>query len=248
MATRASPDLPALELVARETMASRVYTQLREAIMTGRFAPGQLLSLRSVAEAVGSSTMPVRAALTRLQAEGALIDGPGRALMVPPMTLELLEELRDVRVALEGAVAKRAASRMTRSHLASLQEIFDEMDAHVEAGDVAAYLRSNFRFHSAIYAHGASEITQATIQNLWMRIGPFLNLVAPDIPHMRRSMAAHRHIVEALWRGDGEGARAGIEEDIGDAAADLQERLQSATSDEASDEESDDGGGNLAQA
>ncbi|SAL21435.1 GntR family transcriptional regulator [Caballeronia terrestris] len=227
MASRsASNDLPALELVARETMAGRVYAQLREAIMTGRFAPGQLLSLRGVAEAVGSSTMPVRAALTRLQAEGALIDGPGRALMVPPMTLDLLEELRDVRIALEGCVAKRAASRMRKDHLDALQSIFDTMDVHVEAGNVAAYLRSNFEFHIAIYTHGASDLTLATIQNLWMRIGPFLNLVAPDIPHMRRSMAAHRNIVDALWRGDGEGARAGIEQDIGDAAADLQERLQ----------------------
>ena len=227
MATRSSAgELPALELVERETMAGRVYMQLREAIMTGRFAPGQLLSLRSVAEAVGSSTMPVRAALTRLQAEGALIDGPGRALMVPPMTLDLLEELRDVRIALEGCVAKRAASRMSQAHLAALQTVFDTMDAQVEAGDVAAYLRSNFEFHIAIYTHGASDLTLATIQNLWMRIGPFLNLVAPDIPHMRRSMDAHRNIVEALWRGDGEGARAGIEQDIGDAAADLQERLQ----------------------
>jgi DNA-binding GntR family transcriptional regulator len=145
------------------------------------------------------------------------------------MTPELLEELRDVRVALEGAVAKRAASRMTREHLDALQDVFDVMDAQVEAGDVSAYLRSNFEFHTAIYAHGASDLTLATIQNLWMRIGPFLNLVAPDIPHMRRSMAAHRHIVEALWRGDGEGARAGIEEDISDAAADLHERLRSAT-------------------
>jgi DNA-binding GntR family transcriptional regulator len=220
-------DLPALELVARETMAGRVYAQLRQAIMTGRFAPGQLLSLRSVAEAVGSSTMPVRAALTRLQAEGALIDGPGRALMVPPMTLALLEELRDVRIALEGAVAKRAASRMTRAHLDALQAIFDTMNAHAEAGDAPAYLRSNFEFHIAIYSHGASDLTLSTIRNLWVRIGPFLNLVTPDIPHMRRSMVAHRHIVEALWRGDAEGARAGIEEDIGDAAADLQERLQS---------------------
>jgi DNA-binding GntR family transcriptional regulator len=227
VATRsAGSDLPAHELVARETMAGRVYAQLREAIMTGRFAPGQLLSLRGVAEAVGSSTMPVRAALTRLQAEGALIDGPGRALMVPPMTLELLDELRDVRIALEGCVAKRAASRMTQEHLAALQAVFDTMDAHVEGGNVAAYLRSNFEFHIAIYTHGASDLTLATIQNLWMRIGPFLNLVAPDIPHMRRSMAAHRNIVDALWRGDGEGARAGIEQDIGDAAADLQERLQ----------------------
>jgi DNA-binding GntR family transcriptional regulator len=77
----------------------------------------------------------------------------------------------------------------------------------------------------AIYTHGASEVTLATIQNLWMRIGPFLNLVAPDIPHMRRSMDAHRKIVEALWRGDGEGARAGIAQDIGEAADDLRERL-----------------------
>ncbi|WP_061171500.1 GntR family transcriptional regulator [Caballeronia hypogeia] len=212
-------------------MAGRVYAQLRQAIMSGRIAPGQLLSLRSVAEAVGSSTMPVRAALTRLQAEGALIDGPGRALMVPPMTLELLEELRDVRCALEGAVAKRAASRMTRAHLEALQAIFDTMNAQVEAGDAPAYLRSNFGFHIAIYTHGASDLTLATIQNLWMRIGPFLNLVAPDIPHMRLSMVAHRLIVEALWRGDGEGARAGIEKDIGDAAADLRERLQACNKD-----------------
>jgi DNA-binding GntR family transcriptional regulator len=219
-------ELPALEMVSRETMAGRVYTQLRQAIMTGHFPPGQALSLRSVADGVGSSTMPVRAALTRLRAEGALIDGPGRALMVPPMTLELLDELRDVRIALEGCVAKRAASRMTQAHLAALQSIFDTMDAHVEAGDVAAYLRSNFEFHIAIYTHGASDLTLATIQNLWMRIGPFLNLVAPDIPHMRRSMDAHRQIVEALWRGDGDGAQAGIEQDIGEAATDLQERLQ----------------------
>jgi DNA-binding GntR family transcriptional regulator len=221
-----SEPLP-LELVARETMAGRVYAQLREAIMTGRFAPGQALSLRGVAEAVGSSTMPVRAALTRLQAEGALIDGPGRALMVPPMTLDLLEELRDVRISLEGCVAKRAASRMTKERLIALQAVFDAMNTHVEAGNAAGYLRCNFEFHIAIYTHGASDLTLAIIQNLWMRIGPFLNLVAPDIPHMRLSMTAHQKIIDALWKGDGEGAKAGIEEDIGGAAADLQERLQS---------------------
>ncbi|MBZ4341419.1 GntR family transcriptional regulator, partial [Mycobacterium tuberculosis] len=49
------------------------------------------MSLRSVAEAVGSSTMPVRAALTRLHAERALVDGPNRALVVPPMTLDMLD-------------------------------------------------------------------------------------------------------------------------------------------------------------
>lgn len=86
MAPRIVP--PALKVVEQETMADKVYQQLREALMSGRFAPGQALSLRSVAEAVGSSTMPVRAALTRLHAERALVDGPNRALVVPPMTLD----------------------------------------------------------------------------------------------------------------------------------------------------------------
>jgi DNA-binding GntR family transcriptional regulator len=218
--------MPPLEAVAHETMAAKLYQQLREAIMSGRVAPGQPLLLRGVAEAVGSSTMPVRGALTRLQAEGALVDGPGRALMVPPMTLELIEELRDVRVAIEGCVAARAAARMTDAHLSAVQQIHDVMDAHAEAGDAAAYLRSNFAFHTSIYTHGASELTLATIQNMWMRIGPFLNMVAPDIAHMRRSMAAHRKIVDALWRRDGAAVRAGIAQDIGDAAEALAGRLR----------------------
>lgn len=232
VATRSVPQaVPALEAIAHETMAGKVYQQLREAIMSGRFAPGQPLSLRGVAEAVGSSTMPVRGALTRLRAEGALVDGPGRAMMVPPMTFELIDELRDVRIALEGCVAERAASRMNDAHLAAVQAIFDSMDAHVEAGDAAAYLRSNFAFHTSIYRHGASDITLATIQNMWMRIGPFLNMVAPDIAHMRRSMAAHRQIIEALWQRDGALARAGIARDIGDAADNLSERLRAQSAD-----------------
>ncbi|WP_176316001.1 GntR family transcriptional regulator, partial [Burkholderia vietnamiensis] len=72
MSPRITP--PALQLVESETMADKVYQQLREALMSGRFAPGQALSLRGVAEAVGSSTMPVRAALTRLAADRALCE------------------------------------------------------------------------------------------------------------------------------------------------------------------------------
>jgi DNA-binding GntR family transcriptional regulator len=59
-----------------------------------------------------------------------------------------------------------------------------------------------------------------------MRIGPFLNLVTPDVAHMRRSMVAHKIIIDALRSRDGMLARRGIEQDIRDAAADMSERLQ----------------------
>lgn len=141
------------------------------------------------------------------------------------MTIEMLDELRDVRIALEGCVAERAATRMSVSQIADVRRICEAMNAHVEAGRSRAYLQSNFAFHSAIYAHGASENTLAIIRNLWMRIGPFLNMIALDVPHMRRSMDAHRAIVDALERRDGAGARAGIALDIGGAAHDLAETL-----------------------
>ncbi|AJW94221.1 GntR family transcriptional regulator [Burkholderia gladioli] len=226
MSPRITP--PALQLVESETMADKVYQQLREALMSGRFAPGQALSLRGVAEAVGSSTMPVRAALTRLAAERALVDGPNRALVVPPMTLEMLDELRDVRIALEGCVAARATARMDEAQVGEVRALCETMHTHAEAGDTREYLRANFAFHRAIYRHGASESTLAIIENLWMRIGPFLNMVAPDIPHMRRSMVAHRAIVEAIARGDGAGAKAGIALDIDGAAHDLATTLGTA--------------------
>ncbi|AJK49292.1 GntR family transcriptional regulator [Burkholderia plantarii] len=219
---------PGLPVIEAQTMADQVYRQLREALMSGRFAPGQALSLRSVAEAVGSSTMPVRAALTRLRAERALVDGPNRAMVVPPMTVEMLDELRDVRIALEGCVAGRATARMSDAQIAEARALCDAMHVHAEAGDARAYLQRNFAFHRAIYQHGASENTLAIIENLWMRIGPFLNMVAPDIPHMRRSMDAHRAIVDALARRDGAGARAGIALDIGGAAHDLAATLAGA--------------------
>ncbi|RAB28674.1 DNA-binding protein, partial [Burkholderia multivorans] len=70
--------------------------------------------------------------------------------------LEMLDELRDVRIALEGCIAERACARMTDAQIAALRKTCEAMQAHAEAGRSRAYLQSNFAFHSAIYAHGAS--------------------------------------------------------------------------------------------
>jgi DNA-binding GntR family transcriptional regulator len=104
----------------------------------------------------------------------------------------MIEELRDVRIALEGCVAERAALRRTAAHLQAVQQIYDEMDAHVEADETGAYLRSNFAFHTAIYKHGASELTLAirtrvsisqrrSTQTVWM----FENSYRPKLESSR---------------------------------------------------------------
>ncbi|MET5020050.1 FCD domain-containing protein, partial [Burkholderia pseudomallei] len=94
--------------------------------------------------------------LTRLRAERALAEGPNLAIVVQPMTIEMLDELRDVRISLEGCVAERAEKRMRVTQIAEVRRICEAMNAHVDAGRRRAYLQSKFAVHRAIYAHGAS--------------------------------------------------------------------------------------------
>jgi len=85
------PLAPALNEIApltRQTLGDRTYAQLSELLVSGRLAPGDRLSLRGAAEALGVSMMPVREAVSRLVADGALEVTPNRAVRVPIMTTE----------------------------------------------------------------------------------------------------------------------------------------------------------------
>src|SRR5665213_932921 len=111
-------NLSALAPIGRQTLLDQVHMQLRQALMSGRFQPGQALTLRSVSEALGVSHMPVRGALHRLEAEGALgAPTSRRTLIVPELRVADLEEIRDIRVELEGLAAARAASLITGAEL-----------------------------------------------------------------------------------------------------------------------------------
>lgn len=87
--------------VDRESLQQQSYQALREALMKGRFMPGDTVSLRNLAQELGTSPMPVREAVQHLIAEGALVLRPNRTYAVPEMTREILAELKKLRVLLE---------------------------------------------------------------------------------------------------------------------------------------------------
>ena len=73
--------------VTRQTLSGDVYKQLSDLLMSGRVMPGEQLSLRTVAQSLGVSVMPVREAVNRLLSEKALELMPNRVLRVPTMTV-----------------------------------------------------------------------------------------------------------------------------------------------------------------
>lgn len=223
-------DSTALSLLApveRETLQDQVYVQLRQALMAGRFRPGQLLTLRSVAEALGVSHMPVRGALQRLEAEGA-IGSPAnrRTLTIPELRVSELEELRDIRVELEGLAAERAAVRITDDELILIETRVHLMQAAAVAGDVEGYIRENWAFHTAVYKASHMPRLLALVETLWLRIGPYVRLMMPDRETMISSIPNHNDVFHALRQHDPKAARASIAADIIDSAEHLRTVLK----------------------
>jgi DNA-binding GntR family transcriptional regulator len=216
--------LDAIGSLARETLGERVTGELRSLLVAGRLAPGEKLSLRRVAEALGVSMMPVREAVSRLAADGALEVLPGRAVRVPVLSLAQFRELTRLRLVVEGFAAEEAARQATPADIERI-EAFDaafRQAASADPPDSAAAVAANRDLHFALYEAAAMPSLIEMIERLWLKAGPILNL---DMRHEPRrleggsAMQAHARLLEAVRRRDAPAARAALEDDIAAAAA-----------------------------
>lgn len=205
---------------ARVTVAHSVYQNLREALVLGRFDPGQVLTIGALADTFKTSHMPVREALRRLGAEGAVEIRSNGSAHVPDVTLDTLEDICRARLALEGLATELAVERMTEKELRNLEALEARHAATAESHDVYEMLERNRDFHFAIYTAAQSPVLLHLIESLWLRYGPFMRLLSRQIaPQLERGthepfVQDHREIVGAIRARDAARARAAICHDI----------------------------------
>jgi len=204
--------------IARETVQERVYCALRDQLMRGGFEPGQKLKIADLAEAFGTSAMPVREALNRLAVERALETLPSRTVRVPTLSKDALQDLRETRFAIEGLAIARAASNITSESLATLERL---IVAQCETDEDHVSERSaeqNRAFHFAIYRQSGSTVILPIIESLWLQFGPYLRQASERFDGGEgRGTNFHREMLDALSQSDGIAARAALEADIGRA-------------------------------
>ncbi|NUB45520.1 GntR family transcriptional regulator [Fertoebacter nigrum] len=221
----------ALAPVGRETVQDRVYSELRRALIGGLFEPGQVLTIRQLADALMTSTMPVRDAIGRLTSEQALEALPNRTIRVPPITLDRIDDLLAARILIEGQAIALAAPRMTDAQLTLIRDQMAEWEALRLGGDRAAVDREvalNQAFHFEIYRACGSAILIPMIESLWLQSGPCTRAAIFAFSDAGESDAArfHHAIVDALTRRDAEAARAALVADISRPFAFLRQKLQ----------------------
>lgn len=207
----------------RQTLSSDVYAQLRELLITGQMIPGEQISLRTTASALGVSVMPVREAVHRLVAEQALELTPNRALRVPLMTESAFREITRIRVNLEGLATEQAARQLPAAGLQRIAALQDRFAAEMASAspDGARLIAFNKDFHFAVYSAAGMPMLLQMIEALWLRIGPILN---HDMRSSSRRVSEqvavghHARLVEALRRGDAPAAKEALRGDIESAA------------------------------
>ncbi|MCB1378135.1 MAG: GntR family transcriptional regulator [Alphaproteobacteria bacterium] len=209
---RGGPELKIAKL-SKDTLQDRVYRQLSDMILDGGIAPGQLVKLQAIADAFGVSPMPVREALRRLTAENALTVVYGRSIGIPPLSRAKLADLKDVRIEVETIAAGWAAQRVTPAALSNLATHLDELRSANARGDVKAFLRANHNFHFTIYDAAGSRTLLSIIENLWLQVSPYFNLLH-DSGNYNSANEQHLAMYEALKSRSAQSLKTAVREDI----------------------------------
>lgn len=214
-----------------DVLRDQVYIQLSKALMSGRYAAGQKITIRALAAEYGTSLTPVREALRRLVAEGVLEGEANRSVHVPLMTSSSIRELRDIRVAVEGLAAARAAERISQKDAHRLRKVAAELAIARSSGDIALDVAKQAEFQFGVYRASDMPNLVRTIEGLWLRTGPYLKLLFPGyiatLPQRRGDW--RRRLCSALEAHDADRARREIEDDINQALDYLATLVDAAT-------------------
>ncbi|KPQ07801.1 MAG: transcriptional regulator of proline utilization PutR [Rhodobacteraceae bacterium HLUCCA12] len=188
------------------------YRRLRDMVLFGDMAPGQKVTIQGITRALEAGMTPVREAIRRLTAEGALELHENRRVSVPRLTPSQLEEIAFARLALEPRLARGAVARMQPADIDRLAQIDREIDAAIADVDVHRYLAGNFRFHFALYELADAPILLSLTQSLWLRFGPSLRVVIESEASIGPDR--HRDAVAAMRQNDARALSEAIEADI----------------------------------
>jgi DNA-binding GntR family transcriptional regulator len=156
-----------LEPVKPTLLTDQVYAVLHEAIISGELPAGSRLRVRDLAEQVGTSVMPVREAIRRLEEAGLAEREPHKGAVVKGLTLEELVHVYDVRRLLEGEAARLGTERITADDCERMQAAYDSMVTAISERRVVDYLDHDEALLTILYTASGNPVLVNMIRTLW---------------------------------------------------------------------------------
>lgn len=190
------------------TISQMVYEMLKEAIVSGAFAPGEWLRQESLAGAMGVSRIPVRTALVQLESEGLIEFHPHRGARVRTLTSAQINEIFRLRALLESYALRQSMALMTPSRISELRALAQQLDAQPEG---TQFLDARVRFYRELYDAQNNPLLVQLIEELRSHLGRYLLGIRLGDFHKRHR---HNELVGYVANGDVTGAESWLQEHL----------------------------------
>lgn len=159
--------LPRLEPQPR--VGDQVFEAIHRAIMNGQYPAGHRLRIRTIAKETGTSVMPVREAIRRLEELGLVESSPNRGAAVKGFTHEDLLDVYAVRRLLEAEAARLGAAAIDPAGIDRMRTAFVDLESAIADGRAVDYLDADEALLTALYEAAGNPVLVESIQNLWQR-------------------------------------------------------------------------------
>jgi DNA-binding GntR family transcriptional regulator len=208
------------------TYQEQAFNFIKMGILTRSYKPGEYITDKQIADSMNISRTPVREAFHRLANEGLLINEARRGWRVYSLSLDDIHEIFDIKTALEGMLAGKAAQCQDGVLRADLQAALEEMEFATSQNDTEAWFAADEKLHNTIFSMAQNERAERTIRNLndqWhrLRIG-----FAAMQSRMTTSIDEHKLIAKSILDGDADAADQDMQDHLNRVRDDLARLLE----------------------
>jgi len=189
----------------------QVYEVLRDEILHG-MEPGRPLRLAEIADRLGVSTMPVRAALMRLESDGLVRQQPRRGAIVAPLDVEDIQEIQSIRCGIEGLAARLGAAAIDPVGLDRMSELLTVLGSAAHRRDLDQYLHIATEFEDECYRAAGRTRLLGLVQGFRQAAQRYVRLAVGGSPDFR--IDGHERFYRAAADHDGDAAEGIIQESL----------------------------------
>jgi DNA-binding GntR family transcriptional regulator len=210
-------------------MTDQVFAAIREAIMSGQMPAGYRLRIRDLAAQVGTSVMPVREAIRRLEEAGLAERVPNKGAVVKGLTLDELAHVYDVRRVLEAEAARNGARAITPDKVDVMQRHYAQILTAVDDGDLTGALDADEAMLETLYGAAGNPVLTELIRDLWQHCRAYklaaVHRAGAQSDNNPAWTLYQPQIIDAARRNDARAAARLTEQSLRDASRRIQAQL-----------------------
>jgi len=201
--------------ISRESLGDAIYHRVSQDLVRGKLRPDQRITIRGLAESLGTSSTPVRDAVQRLLQDDALVQRSVRDVRVPVPSAAQYLEIISIRRELEGLAAARAAAVAAPRDITRMIRLAERNEEAITAARWTQAAEFNQQFHFALAEIAQMPVLLGVLSRLWLRMGPLIagyySGAQVDLMHQ------HHALIAAFQTRDAQAARTAIYRDIDDS-------------------------------